>query len=236
MITNNDVLCFLCKVDGHRSLSLFNKNSMASVGLLMVTFLYSLYFILYNTEVVFYDSWLVGTVIFLSVQTPWTYYIFTLGTVRWKAVQYVSLQSLSGGVYCYVYIFDFCLRVHLLILSISRYQGTLYIFDCSVNGVIHMCLYVFSPVQVCVYSNGGLGPAVDGLPLPEHQSVCGEFPEDGAEAAGVRQTQPADPGNQLSESPGSSYHYFFMILQQWNNQTKVQTRKCCYYCQRILFL
>ncbi|MEQ2207858.1 hypothetical protein XENOCAPTIV_019837, partial [Xenoophorus captivus] len=52
---------------------------------------------------------------------------------------------------------------------------------------------------VRVYSHGSPGPAADGLPLSEHQPVCGELSEDGAQAAGVRQTQPADPRNQLCE-------------------------------------
>lgn len=51
-----------------------------------------------------------------------------------------------------------------------------------------------------MYSHGSPGPAADGLPLSEHQPVCGEFPQDGAQAARVRQTQPPDPRNQLCES------------------------------------
>lgn len=61
----------------------------------------------------------------------------------------------------------------------------------------------FSPVppppQVRVHRHGGPGPAVDGLPLSEHQPVCGEFPQDGAKAAGVGQTKPADPRDKLCE-------------------------------------
>lgn len=74
--------------------------------------------------------------------------------------------------------------------------------DCiayRVNGFIQMFQSLFSPLQVCVHSHGSPGPAADGLPLPEHQPVCGEFPQDGAQAVGVRQTQPADPRNQLCE-------------------------------------
>lgn len=67
-------------------------------------------------------------------------------------------------------------------------------------GVILMPLCLSPPPpQVCVHSNGSPGPAADGLPLSEHQPVCGEFPEDGAKAARVRQTQPPDPWNQLCE-------------------------------------
>lgn len=53
--------------------------------------------------------------------------------------------------------------------------------------------------QVCLHCHGGPGPAPHGLSLPEHQSLCGELPEDGGEAAGVREAQPTDPGDQLSE-------------------------------------
>lgn len=49
--------------------------------------------------------------------------------------------------------------------------------------------------------HGGLGPAADGLPLPEHQALCGEFPAHGGQAAGVQGTRPAGPGNQLGETP-----------------------------------
>lgn len=55
------------------------------------------------------------------------------------------------------------------------------------------------PPKVCVHRHGGPGSAADGLPLSEHQPVCGEFPQDGAKAAGVRQTQPADPRDKLCE-------------------------------------
>lgn len=58
-------------------------------------------------------------------------------------------------------------------------------------------------LQLCVHSHGSPGPVADGLPLSEHQPVCGEFPQDGAQAARVRQTQPADPRNQLGGFPGS---------------------------------
>lgn len=56
-----------------------------------------------------------------------------------------------------------------------------------------------------MHSHGSPGPAADGMSLPKHQPVCGELSEDGAQASGVRQTQPADPRNQLSEFPG--FHY-----------------------------
>lgn len=62
----------------------------------------------------------------------------------------------------------------------------------------HKCLLCLT-FQLCVHCHGSPGPASDGLPLSEHQPVCGEFPEDGAKAAGVRQTQSADPRNQLGE-------------------------------------
>lgn len=39
--------------------------------------------------------------------------------------------------------------------------------------------------QLRVYSHGGPGPAADGLPLSEHQPVCGELPQDGSQAPGV---------------------------------------------------
>ncbi len=77
-------------------------------------------------------------------------------------------------------------------------------FAHRVNGVIQMFLCL---LQVCVHSHGSPGPAADGLPLSEHQPVCGEFPQDGAQAAGIRQTQPADPRNQLCEFPGLCYEF-----------------------------
>lgn len=55
------------------------------------------------------------------------------------------------------------------------------------------------PVQVRVHRHGSSGPAADGLPLSEHQPVCGKFSWNGAQAAEVWQTQPADPWNQLCE-------------------------------------
>lgn len=55
------------------------------------------------------------------------------------------------------------------------------------------------PPQVRVHRHGGPGPAFDGLPLSEHQPVCGEFPQDGAKAAGVGQAEPADPRDKLCE-------------------------------------
>lgn len=36
-----------------------------------------------------------------------------------------------------------------------------------------------------MHSHGGSRSAPDGLPLSEHQPVCGEFPQNGAKAAGV---------------------------------------------------
>lgn len=54
--------------------------------------------------------------------------------------------------------------------------------------------------QLRLHRDGSAGPAVDGLPLPEHQLVCGELPQDGPQAAGVRQTQSADSGNQFGQS------------------------------------
>lgn len=53
--------------------------------------------------------------------------------------------------------------------------------------------------QVCVYCHGGPGPAPHGLPLPKHQPLRGELPEDGGKAAGVREAKLADPGDQLGE-------------------------------------
>lgn len=57
-----------------------------------------------------------------------------------------------------------------------------------------------------MHRHGGLGPAADGVPLPEHQPVRGELSKDGAQAAGVRQTLPADPWNQLCE-----FFYIFTL-------------------------
>lgn len=50
-----------------------------------------------------------------------------------------------------------------------------------------------------MHCHGGAGPAAHGLPLPEHQPLCGELPQDGGQAAGVREAQPADPRHQLGK-------------------------------------
>lgn len=50
-----------------------------------------------------------------------------------------------------------------------------------------------------MHRHGGSGPAADGVPLPEHQPVRRELPQDGGQAAGVGEAQPANPGNQLRE-------------------------------------
>lgn len=54
-------------------------------------------------------------------------------------------------------------------------------------------------IQVCVHSHGGSRPAADGLPLPKHQSVCGELSKNGAQTSGVGQTQPPDPRHKFGE-------------------------------------
>lgn len=50
-----------------------------------------------------------------------------------------------------------------------------------------------------MHSYGSPGPAADGVSLSEHQPVCGKFPQDGAQAAGIRQTKPADSRDKFSE-------------------------------------
>lgn len=40
-------------------------------------------------------------------------------------------------------------------------------------------------VQECGDSHGGSGPAADGVSLSEHQTLRGEFPAHGGQAAGV---------------------------------------------------
>lgn len=91
-------------------------------------------------------------------------------------------------------------------------------------------LFSLLPFQVCVHSHGSPGPAADGMSLPKHQPVCGELSEDGAQASGVRQTQPADPRNQLSEFPG----FYYCIISVWwlplfimnhQKQTNKQSKK-----------
>lgn len=52
-----------------------------------------------------------------------------------------------------------------------------------------------------MHRHGGTGPIAHGLPLPEHQPLRGEFPQDGGQAAGVREAQPADPRHQLGKEP-----------------------------------
>lgn len=47
------------------------------------------------------------------------------------------------------------------------------------------CTFIPTYPQVCVHCNGSLGSAINGLPLPEHQSLRGEFLEDGGQAAGI---------------------------------------------------
>lgn len=55
-----------------------------------------------------------------------------------------------------------------------------------------------------MHRHGGAGPAAHGLPLPEHQPLRGELPQDGGQAAGVGEAQPADPRHQLGkETPRS---------------------------------
>lgn len=55
-------------------------------------------------------------------------------------------------------------------------------------------------VQVRGDRHGGSGPAADGLSLSEHQTLRGEFPAHGGQAAGVQRTGPAGPGNQLGKT------------------------------------
>lgn len=57
-----------------------------------------------------------------------------------------------------------------------------------------------SSLQLCGDRHGGPGSATDGLPLSEHQTLCGELPAHGGKAAGVQRTGPAGSGNQLGES------------------------------------
>ena len=53
--------------------------------------------------------------------------------------------------------------------------------------------------QIRVHCHGGAGPTAHGLSLPEHQPLCGEFPQDGGQAAWVGETQSADPRHQLGK-------------------------------------
>lgn len=64
-------------------------------------------------------------------------------------------------------------------------------------------------VQVRGDSHGGSGPAADGLPLSEHQTLRGEFPAHGGQAAGVQRAGPAGSGDQLgkTENNGTVYIY-----------------------------
>lgn len=52
-----------------------------------------------------------------------------------------------------------------------------------------------------MHRHGGTGPIAHGLPLPEHQPLRGEFPQDGGQAAGVGEAQPADPRHQFGKEP-----------------------------------
>lgn len=54
-------------------------------------------------------------------------------------------------------------------------------------------------MQIRGDSHGGSGPATDGLSLSEHQTICGEFPAHGGQAAGVQGARSAGPGNQLGK-------------------------------------
>lgn len=86
-----------------------------------------------------------------------------------------------------------------------------------------------------MHSHGSPGPAADGLPLSEHQPVCGEFPQDGAQAAGVRQTQSADPRNQLCEF---KEFYSFAAMTQLNkeNPAHYKTGGFVPLCTRTILL
>lgn len=66
-------------------------------------------------------------------------------------------------------------------------------------------MMIYSPtcMQECGDSHGGSGPVADGLSLSEHQTLCGEFPAHGGQAAGVQRTRPAGPGNQLGKTRSS---------------------------------
>ncbi len=64
-------------------------------------------------------------------------------------------------------------------------------------------------MQVCGDCHGGSGPAADGLSLSEHQTLRGEFPAHGGQAAGVQRTRPAGAGDQLGKTQtGSDFHQF----------------------------
>lgn len=52
-----------------------------------------------------------------------------------------------------------------------------------------------------MHCNGSLGSTINGLPLPEHQPLCGEFLEDGGQAAGIGEARPADSRHQLCKCP-----------------------------------
>lgn len=93
---------------------------------------------------------------------------------------------------------------------------------------------LFPPIQVCVHSHGSPGPAAHGLPLSEHQPVCGEFSKDGAQAARVRKIQPADPRNQLCEFPGlySQFKtaircFFYILFFEFCSYEENKLRKPC---------
>lgn len=75
--------------------------------------------------------------------------------------------------------------------SSSSSQTTFDLSEAHLSGV--------SCPQVCGDRHGGSGPAADGLSLSEHQTLRGEFPAHGGQAAGVQRTGPAGPGDQLGK-------------------------------------
>lgn len=74
-------------------------------------------------------------------------------------------------------------------------------------------------MQVCGDSHGGSGPAADGLSLPEHQTLRGEFSAHGGQTAGVQRTRPAGPGNQLGKKKLSVWLEQEITSKHFNDKT-----------------
>jgi len=155
---------------------------------------------------------------------------FTLGRVWPKSVQHASFYSSSGGVY-HIFMSVMCcwiFRKCTYFIMHIRYPC------CPKRCHPDVSVSLFPPIQVCVHSHGSPGPAAHGLPLSEHQPVCGEFSKDGAQAARVRKIQPTDPRNQLCEFPGlySQFKtaircFFYILFFEFCSYEENKLRKPC---------
>lgn len=150
--------------------SVFNRNNVTTFGSSTVMCLYSVRLpwapreLLSSVTHDYYALWW-----FLPMQTACTDYIYTWQSPStcvicespdfgWQRWSHFDLQSISNLFYC----------------PYKMSRPRLY-FPTVSFVLIHTSLCLSSPLQVCVHSHGSPGPAADGLPLSEHQPVCGEL-------------------------------------------------------------